>query len=119
MPILGVSTVHEDFVALATELISENGRTLQLLTDAKSGDRFEPTIVTTSEDVIGVNTQFNRTERVSDMYVEGDLIFLIDAQVIPDAAQRLRDGTIEYSIVDIIEIKPGETTILYKIHARI
>lgn len=49
----------------------------------------------------------------------GDKFFLIAAdEVTPDKRDAIIDGSETYKIIDIIEIKPGDTALAYKLQAR-
>ena len=114
----GELTVHEQFVALATRLISKNGRAMQLVTVANSGAAWDPTQAETEMDVIGVQTSFNAADKNQWLIETHDKAFLMDSSVTPIVGSTLVDGETHYSIVNIATLAPGETTILHKLQVR-
>jgi len=140
--------VHEQFASLATRLIAKNGRPLELVTLHETGESWNPTITEQTALVVGVNTSFKMGEVDGTLVRATDKLFLIDAMVEVEPEMRLRDyklgaGTslkplgewrvgidpfgvavpevtpIDYSIVAVIEVKPGTRTIMYKVQARV
>lgn len=111
--------MHEWASGLAAELIAENGRTMQLVMVARSGAAWDPVQSETTVDVVGMSTMLNYDEVDGDLIRRDDKIILLDSSTPPLVTHRLRDGDRDYSIVNVREIKPGETTILYKVQARL
>lgn len=110
--------MHEQFVALATRLISKNGRGMRLVTVANSGTAWDPTQAETEVDVIGVQTVFKAEDKNQWLIEAHDKAFLMDSSVTPIVGSTLVDGETHYSIVNIATLAPGETTILHKLQVR-
>lgn len=102
----------------ATRLISKFGRDFTLRTLQKSGPSYNPVIVNSDVTVKGVFTKFKAGEIDGTLIQSSDKMVIIDSSVIPDVEQRIVDGSNEYSIVDVDEIKPGEIGMIYKVQAR-
>lgn len=99
----------------AARLIARFGRDIILVTIANSGDDFNPTQIETLETVKAVQTQLDTVD--NDLILATDKGFLIDATLIT-ADMRIRDGSTDYSIVLVTEVKPGDTNMIFKVQAR-
>jgi len=108
------------FVRLAARLIKKRGRLVHLISKSSSGDEFNPDISDTKTEITAVNVEFKSSEIDGSLVRVGDKRFIIDSSVRPENDMRLLDSDgIEYSIINKSEIKPGNTTILYKVQVRI
>ena len=110
--------MHENFRDLATRLISKNGRVCQIVSITNSGTSFNPDQTEILVDIIAVNTRLNHNEIDGDLVRRDDLMFLIDSQVKPTVQDKFIDQDVSYQIKNISEIKPADTSILYKIQVR-
>ena len=103
---------------LATEAISEHGRSMLLRTFTQSGDPWSPTQAPVDTDVVGLQTGWTRSDRDQFLIETGDIKIMIDSSVEPSTAGRIVDNGIDYSIIDFVTVAPGEQTIFYKVQAR-
>lgn len=98
--------------ATAIRLISEFGRTVTLRTIAKSGTSYDPILTNTDTSIKAVVTAFKASE------IDGTLIMATDKKLITTSAvttvDKIIDGSIEYSIVAVDEVKPATTALVYK-----
>lgn len=99
----------------AGRLITRFGRDIVLVTIANSGADWDPTQAESTETVKAVNTQLDSVD--NDLILATDKGFLIQADSITND-MRIRDGSTDYSIVQVTEIKPGATSMIYKVQAR-
>ena len=110
---------HQNFVDLATRLIAKHGRAMDLVSHVKTGPSYDPQISSVSTRVIGVQVSFSEKEKSSGLVLEKDIKVLIDSTVKPTVDMRLLDSDVSYSVVGKpTELKPGASSILYKVHAR-
>ena len=116
--------MHERFVKLATRLISLHGRTAKLLAAVThDAGNVDPDI--TWEEVGNltvVQTSFSADNANSFQEVEvGDVFFIASAEnsVKPTTENRIRTLGLDYTVIDVQVVQPGNTEILYKIHARV
>jgi hypothetical protein len=113
------ATIHARFAATATRLIDKHGRALTLISQTRSGPKYNPTITNTSSAVFGVQTQSVASEIDGDLVKSTDTRFLIDSAVPIAVDMRLNDGlSVNHSVVSVDELKPGMTSILYRIYVR-
>lgn len=137
--------MHDSFVSLATRLIAKNGRQMHLVKFPDSINEWDPPRDPELASITGVQLNFKLSDIDGDLVKETDRMYLIDSSVKPSASMRIRDFAVgteliplgewrvgidafgatresdldnDFSIVAVTELKPGETTILYKIHAR-
>lgn len=110
---------HLRFSNLATRLITKNGRKVNLLSIENSGEKWDPSQEIIRIEVIAVQTRYKKKEVDGSKIREDDICFIVDSEIEPIETMRIEDGEIDYAIVDISVIKPGNTTCLYKIQARI
>jgi hypothetical protein len=111
-----------DYAGLAdtsSRLIAASGRSMSLRRLASSGaDPWNPTLAATDTTVTGVVTAFDARE-IGDLVQRDDKRILIDSTTEPKAQDRLVDGSIEYQIINVRQIKPGGTAVLYIVQARL
>ena len=111
--------VYTRAAATAIRLIAKYGRSLTLKSEALSGaSAWSPTVTSTSTTVIGVVVDYRQSDIDGTLILSGDKKIIISSSVVPTAAGRIADGSLEYSIIDVKEIKPGSTAVLYVIQAR-
>lgn len=103
---------------LAADMIGEHGRGMILRTFTQSGDPWSPTQTPVDVNVVGLQTAWTRSDRDEFLIETGDIKILIDSSVEPSIAGRIVDSGIDYSIIDVATIAPGEQTIFYKVQAR-
>jgi hypothetical protein len=140
-----VAEQHAQFVALASKLIAKNGRSMLLVRNINSGSTFDPTITENTAAIVAMQLSYKSNEIDGDIVQREDKLFLVNAAVRPDTNMKIRDlGTgialipvaeqlagfyisgdtgatetsIDYSIISVVEVKPGATTIMYKIQGR-
>lgn len=116
---------HSRFARLAVKLISQNGRPMQLIETRDAGEDFNPDQSEIYHDVIGLQVQHSFGEKLlasgnHDLINSGDKVVLIAASgnVEPNDAMKLKDGSQEYEILPIDQLKPGITEILYRLRVR-
>ena len=107
------------WAARIQKLIDRIGRDLTHRTFTKSGPSYNPVLVAVNTTVRGAVFDFAADE------IDGTIIQQHDKQIWVAAvlftisrADKIVDGTTEYSIVSLEEVKPGDATLLYMIHAR-
>ena len=110
---------HLRLAATATRLIKKNGRAAELVQTVNTGPSYDPEQSEVATPVVIVQTSFDASEINGSLVQEGDLHVLMDSSVKPTGDMRLRDGGIDYSIIPINQIRPGEVEMLYKVGARI
>jgi transketolase C-terminal domain/subunit len=102
--------------ALALAQIADKGRTVTLRTETNSGTGYDPTISNSDASIKAVITKFTASE------IDGTLIQANDKRLITTteitAQQLIIDDGIEYEVINVDEIKPGDTAILYKAQIR-
>lgn len=138
-----MTSQHKQFLELAKRLIAANGRLLFLVRTVNTGPRHNPVQGEEVMGVIGFQSEYREFE--SEQVRVGDKRFLIagDMQVTTD--MRIRDygpsrepielgvwaagidafGAMadarvlkDYSIINVSEVQPGATSIMYKVQAR-
>jgi hypothetical protein len=102
-------------------MIKANGRIVNLVTYAETGDEWEPVAATaTLVPVRAISSKFKINEVKDPLIQSTDMLLISDASQAPSVGMQLRDSDgIEYSIVSVEPVKPGETVIMYKTYVRI
>lgn len=103
---------------LATDMINEHGRDMVLRIFAASGDPWSPALTPVDTPIIGLQTEWVRSDREQFLIETGDIKIIVDSSIIPVINGRIIDGVIDYSIINFATIAPGEQTIIYKVQAR-
>ena len=111
-------TFYSDMAKLATDMIDEFGRAMILRKYTISGTDYAPIKTPVDSPVTGVVTTFKRSDIDGTLIREGDKMILIDSAIEPSKADSVIDEGFVYEVVDIIDITPGDTSILYKLHVR-
>lgn len=110
-----------DFAKLATtaqKLIRANGRNVTLRSFSSSGDAWNPTQSQTDVTVKAVFSRYSSFETDGVLIRADDVKVLIEASAAPTLSQRIIDGSIDYSIVNVQTVKPGDVAMLYIVQAR-
>lgn len=118
-----------DYVALSTkvrETIRNNGRSFTLVSKANVlVDASKPWGAVTPNDtssvVTGIFGSYSSKEIDDDAVRRGDKKILIDGEnaITIEGLDRVEDGTQKWSIVDIKEVKPAGTSLLYVFQVRL
>lgn len=109
---------YASLALIAENLIEKFGRTAQLLTPVKTGEQWSPSVTWDSSDIKIAQTKFTASERAGGLVQEGDKVFLVKGSESITNEQRIIDG-VEFQIVDVTQIKPGNTSMLWRVHVRI
>lgn len=104
----------------AKKLIADKGRTVTLRSGSPVYDPITDTMTggTTDTEVKAVFTAFRSDEVDGTLIQRGDKKVIVDAKAAPQSGDAIIDGTTQYEIVDVMEVQPGEPTIIYKLQAR-
>jgi hypothetical protein len=111
-------TFYSDMAQLATDLITEFGRPMILRKYTIGGTAYSPTKTPVDSPVIGVFTSFKTSDIDGTLIKEGDKVILIDSAIEPSKADSVIDEGFVYEVVDIMDITPGDTSVMYKLHVR-
>ena len=109
---------YGDMAQLATELITEYGRDMIMLTYTESGPDYAPTRTPVDVTINGVFTSFITSDIDGTLIKKEDKMVLVDSSVEPVKSASIVDGGDIYELVDFNEIAPGPTSILYKLQVR-
>ena len=114
-----MADVYTRAAATSARLITKYGRSLSLKTEAFTGATpWAPTVTPTSTTITGVVSDYQQKDIDGTLIQAGDKKFVISSAVVPTLAGRIVDGSLEYSIVSVTEIKPGATAVLYIVQGR-
>lgn len=107
---------YSNILATAVSLIDKFGRTMQKRTTTKSGDAWNPTISTLDENIVAVSVGYKANE------IDGTLIMATDKKLLTydevTTDNFVVDNSIQYSVISINTINPGDTKIIYKVQIR-
>lgn len=102
----------------AIGLISRFGRDITIKTPTKEGPSYAPVIAWSSTTAKAVNTRKNIGELTNSLIKLSDSILLVDSSATIDTDTVITDAGADFSVVSATEIKPGDTTILYRLIVR-
>ena len=127
------NSTHTRLAQVARRLIAKNGRSVELLAVADTGyaasdtnpfgnltdePKPEPSL-TVLASVKAVQKSY-ATDEIDGVQIQSkDVQFLLDSQFAPSPELRLRDRGLDYSIVSVIAVEPGDVACLYKVQARL
>ena len=124
---------HTRLAQVARRLIAKNGRLVELLSVAEASDGVSDTnpfgdltdeikpepSVTVVASVKAVQKRY-ATDEIDGVQIQSkDVQFLLDSQFVPSPEMRLRDRGLDYSIVSVIAVEPGDVICLYKVQVRL
>lgn len=98
--------------------ISPAGREVNLLSSVPDDGAWNSPTTPNSQAIKVVQSQFQRGEIDGNLVRFGDIKYLAGTEVSIDSSMQIEDGDTTYNIVNIVEVKPGDVPILYKIQAR-
>jgi len=101
--------------ATATRLIAKHGRAMTLRAIESYGAEYNPTLVDVDEHIMGVMLEYEAHERDS-MIQSSDKKVLTTAQA--TAQMKLVDGGVEYEIISVKPLQPGDTVIMSELQVR-
>ena len=115
-----MTDVYSRAVIQAEKAITKYGRNCYLVSFTMSGVDYDPIITELPPVAIKLLQSRFTTNNIDGTLIRADdKKFLIGSLVPITKDMNIRDGSITYSIVNIEEVKPGPTVILYKIQARL
>ncbi len=112
---------YESLRDTAARLIADKGRTMTLRSKtAGSYSTSSGAVSVTSVDttVTGVVTNYPLMRVDGTLVQRGDLKVLTVSSVAPKAGDGLYIGTVEHDIIDVREVNPGGTVVVYAVQAR-
>lgn len=101
----------------ASALIERFGRNMTLRTLVQSGSAFDPTVTNSDTSIIGVMTWYRANQIDGTLIQAGDKLLLTHSAV--TIQDKIVDEGKEYSVVTVDVVKPGGTTLLYKVQVRL
>jgi len=108
---------HASLAALAVRMIAANGREMVLREMVESGTAYNPTLTPVDTPVVGVVETY-KLQEIGGLVQQGDKRVLLSAEVVPKPEMKLVDGSTEYEIIDVGEVKPGDVSILFALQIR-
>jgi len=106
---------YSGLAATAARLVTRFGRDVVLVTVTNGGEAWNPVRIESTETVKAVQTQLDNIDE--NLILSTDKGFLVSASLIT-VDMLIRDGSTDYSIVAVTEVKPGGTHMIYKVQAR-
>ena len=100
-------------------MVNKYGRSGYLVSIVKSGVDYDPTITEVETEIKILESRFFTNEIDGSLIKLDDKRFLIAGSIIPSIDMKIKDGGKKYSIISIIETKPGNKLIISKIQARL
>jgi hypothetical protein len=107
---------YSSLAATAVGLIDKFGRDTTLRTNTVSGTEFDPTIVATDETISAVFMGYKTNEVDGTLIKSNDKMILTYAVI--DLKNEIIDGGKKYEVVNVQEVKPGITPMIYKVQLR-
>lgn len=102
----------------ASSLISRFGRDVQVKTPVREGTAYNPSISWIVSTAKAVNTRKNIGELTNSLIKLSDSVLLVDSSAPISTETVILDAGDNFSVVSVTEIKPGDTTILYRLIVR-
>lgn len=104
---------------VAEKAINKYGRNSYLVSVTKSGVDYDPIITEVEVAIKLLESRFSINEIDGTLIRSDDKKFLIAGNINPTLEMKIKDNGKSYSIVNIIETKPGDKLILSKIQVRL
>lgn len=110
-----------DYSSLALtskELIDKFGKNVTLTTIVDSGTPYNPTQTPTDTTKKAISVNFKSEDINGSTVQEKDVMFLIYHSSVIDTSSTITDGSVTYSVVRNMAVKPGDTILIQKLHCR-
>ena len=114
-----MANIYDKALSTAEKMINKYGRTSYLVSITKSGVDYDPVITETEVEIKLLESRFSVNEIDGTLIKTDDKKFLIAGSVAPTIEMKIKDNGKSYSIINILETKPGNKLILSKIQARL
>lgn len=111
--------LYDKLSATAERMIEKYGRSVALVSITKSGTDYDPIITETSVNAKMVESRFTSNEVDGTLILSSDKKFIVGSSSNLSIDMKISDNGKKYSIVNIMETRPGSTLILSKIQARL
>ena len=114
-----MANIYDKAALTAEKMINIYGRSSYLVSVTKSGVDYDPVITETEIEIKLLESRFSINEIDGTLIKTDDKKFLIAGNIAPTIEMKIKDNGKSYSIINIIEAKPGDKLILSKIQARL
>ena len=114
-----MANIYDKASVTAEKMINKYGRTSYLVSITKSGLDYDPIVTETEIEIKLLESRFSVNEIDGTLIKTDDKKLLIAGNVAPTIEMKIKDSGKKYSIINIIETKPGDKLILSKIQARL
>ena len=102
----------------ATTLIAENGRDAVLRSQETTGPAWEPVITDYDLPINVFQSAFDAFDREFFTVQSNDIKFLVSSEFDVTLQKKIVDQGIEYTVVNVRKIQPGNINALYIVQAR-
>lgn len=116
---------YSSFSDAATSMISKFGRTITLrkrtTTVATPDVPSDVTVANTDVDVASVRSEFRADQIDGEQILAQDRLYLISAADLSEAPEpnwQIIDNSKTYTVLNVERTTPGDTDVLYQLHAR-
>lgn len=116
---------YSSFTGVAVDLINQFGRTVTLrkrtTTVATPDVPSDVTVTNTDVDVIAVRVDYRADQIDGEQILAQDRLYLVAASDVTEAPEpnwQVIDDSKTYAVLDVERTAPGDTDILYQLHAR-
>lgn len=110
---------YSKIATTAEQLISRYGRNVSVRQITKSGTAYDPTVTPSDTTVKAVSANYTTEDQAGTQIQQGDIRFYIKTSIAMTTDMQIVDDSNIYSIIDVNNIKPGDTQIIYIIQARL
>lgn len=100
-------------------IISRIGRTVQIRTQTQSGTAYNPTLVNSDLPAIAAVFKMEKSEGEDTIIESGDRLFLISSTFSVTKQDKIVDAGVEYHIVSLENVGPGDENFYYRAHGRL
>lgn len=107
-----------NFSGKITRLINRLGRAVIVRTYTNSGSEFDPTRTPADAPATAVIFDFDASETAGSIIQENDKEIILSSTVPVIKQDKIVDGGIEYNIINLVEVAPGASVLMYIIQGR-
>jgi hypothetical protein len=113
-----VSYDYSGLKGTSKSLVERFGRTVTLRARSFSGAANNPDVLDVDTETTAVITDYNARDVDGTLIKVTDKMAIMHSDVTPDIDYQVVDGGIVYSVINCNDIKPGDTSLIYKLQLR-
>jgi len=111
--------MFDGFATRIKQLIKRGGRIATYRTFVNSGPDYNPTQTPVDTDIYLIEFDFDASERDGSIITSNDTEFAIISDIVIDKKGKIVDKGVEYEIMSVDDVMPGDDPFMYVVQGRV